>query len=80
MEEAISVGSWLDALPLVPSILSPEDANLLLQKALGKPDKKKVGRSYQIFANTVLLTSDLLGKARRKCGSKGRGAGGRTLA
>lgn len=56
VEEALSVGSWLDVTPILPSILSPEDAHLILQKVLSQRDPGKGSRPFQVFANTILFT------------------------
>ena len=44
-------------MPLLPSVLSNEDAKILLESAL---HKKNLGKNSHIFADTVLVTQPLL--------------------
>ena len=57
LEDALATGSWVDIAPLVPSVLSKEDAKILLESAL---QKKNLGKNCHIFADTVLVTQPLL--------------------
>ena len=57
LEDALATGSWVDIAPLVPSVLSSEDAKILLESAL---HKKNIGKNSHIFADTVLVTRALL--------------------
>ena len=57
LEDALATGSWVDVAPLLPSVLSNEDARILLESAL---QKKNLGKNSHIFADTVLVTQPLL--------------------
>ena len=57
LEDALATGSWVDIMPLLPSVLSNEDAKILLESAL---HKKNLGKNSHIFADTVLVTQPLL--------------------
>ena len=45
-------------MPLLPSVLSNEDAKILLESAL---HKKNLGKNSHIFADTVLVTHCMMG-------------------
>ena len=57
LEDALATGSWVDIAPLVPSVLSNEDAKILLESVL---QRKNLGKNCHIFADTVLVTQPLL--------------------
>ena len=59
LEDAFATGSWIDICPLIPSVLSSEDGKILLESAL---KAKKLDKTCHVFADTVMLTQDLLAK------------------
>ncbi|XP_077343348.1 E3 UFM1-protein ligase 1 [Lithobates pipiens] len=56
-EEAISSGSWLDIMTLLPSCLSVEDASILLQQVMRKLNK---GSSARIFGDTIVISEKFI--------------------
>ncbi|XP_063773080.1 E3 UFM1-protein ligase 1 [Pseudophryne corroboree] len=62
-EEAISSGSWLDIVPLLPSCFSMEDASFLLQQVMRTLNKTS---SARIFGDTIVVSekfiSECIGK------------------
>ena len=61
VEEAAATRAWLDASPLLPSVLAPEDSELLLQSLLKQHESF---RGYVIHAQTVLVPQDLIDKVQ----------------
>ncbi|KAG8444751.1 hypothetical protein GDO86_009792 [Hymenochirus boettgeri] len=57
VEEAISSGSWLDIMPLLPSCLSLEDAGILLQQVMRTLNKSP---SAQVFADTFVVSEKFI--------------------
>ncbi|XP_053314786.1 E3 UFM1-protein ligase 1 [Spea bombifrons] len=57
VEEAVSSGSWLDILPLLPSCLSMEDAGMLLQQAMRTLNKPS---SARIFGDTIVVSEKFI--------------------
>uniref|UniRef100_A0A8C5QZ63 E3 UFM1-protein ligase 1 n=1 Tax=Leptobrachium leishanense TaxID=445787 RepID=A0A8C5QZ63_9ANUR len=57
VEEAISSGSWLDILPLLPSCLSVEDAGILLQQVMRTLNKSS---SARVFGDTVVVSEKFI--------------------
>ena len=62
IEETLINGSYIEVLPLLPSVLSTEDANLLLQKIISKHSAKKRPSSVDgiILAETVVTCQAFL--------------------
>jgi hypothetical protein len=62
VEEALSSGSYVEVLPLLPSVLSPKDANLLLQKLVASTSGRKRASSVNgiILAETVVTCQAFL--------------------
>merc|ERR1712223_719149 len=54
IEETLATGSYVEVLPLLPSILSEKDANLLLQRILSSSSKKRSSVNGIILAETVV--------------------------
>ncbi|XP_076780174.1 E3 UFM1-protein ligase 1 [Arvicanthis niloticus] len=57
VEEAISSGTWVDILPLLPSSLSVEDAAMLLQQVM-RPFGKHA--SATVFSDTVVVSEKFI--------------------
>ncbi|KAM4772730.1 E3 UFM1-protein ligase 1 [Rhinophrynus dorsalis] len=57
VDEAISSGSWLDILPLLPSCLSIEDAGILLQQVMRTLNKAS---SAQVFGDTIIVSEKFI--------------------
>ncbi|XP_020853970.1 LOW QUALITY PROTEIN: E3 UFM1-protein ligase 1 [Phascolarctos cinereus] len=57
VEEAISSGSWVDILPLLPSSLSVEDAGMLLQQVMRTFNKQP---SAVVFNDTVVVSEKFI--------------------
>ncbi|XP_072498979.1 E3 UFM1-protein ligase 1 isoform X2 [Notamacropus eugenii] len=57
VEEAISSGSWVDILPLLPSSLSVEDAGMLLQQVMRTFNKQP---SAMVFNDTVVVSEKFI--------------------
>ncbi|KAM8953976.1 E3 UFM1-protein ligase 1 isoform 2-T2 [Pelodytes ibericus] len=57
VEEAISSGSWLDILPLLPSCFSMEDAGMILQQVMRTLNKPS---SAQVFGDTVVVSEKFI--------------------
>ncbi|XP_074043293.1 E3 UFM1-protein ligase 1 [Macrotis lagotis] len=57
VEEAISSGSWVDILPLLPSSLSVEDAGMLLQQVMRTFSKQP---SAVVFNDTVVVSEKFI--------------------
>lgn len=57
VEEAISSGSWIDVMPLLPTVFEIEDGEKILNEVL-KSIKKNM--PIHIFCNTVLVTEQFL--------------------
>ncbi|XP_031222337.1 E3 UFM1-protein ligase 1 isoform X2 [Mastomys coucha] len=57
VEEAISSGTWVDILPLLPSSLSVEDAAMLLQQVM-RPFGKLA--SATVFSDTVVVSEKFI--------------------
>ncbi|XP_063299652.1 E3 UFM1-protein ligase 1 [Pelobates fuscus] len=57
VEEAISSGSWLDILPLLPSCLSDEDAGMLLQQVMRTLNKSS---SARVFGDTIVVSEKFI--------------------
>ena len=60
VDDAVHNSMWLDVGPLLPSVLSQEDGNIILKRVLERREKKE--KQFTIFANTVLVSPDLLSK------------------
>ncbi|KAM5163262.1 E3 UFM1-protein ligase 1 [Mantella aurantiaca] len=56
-EEAISSGSWLDIMTLLPSCFSLEDASILLQQVMRKLNKTS---SARIFGDTIVISEKFI--------------------
>ncbi|XP_068933309.1 E3 UFM1-protein ligase 1 isoform X1 [Petaurus breviceps papuanus] len=57
VEEAISSGSWVDILPLLPSSLSVEDAGMLLQQVMRTFNKQP---SAVVFNDTIVVSEKFI--------------------
>ncbi|XP_069462524.1 E3 UFM1-protein ligase 1 isoform X2 [Ambystoma mexicanum] len=57
VEEAISSGTWVDILPLLPSCLSVEDAAILLQQVMRSVNKQSTA---SIFGDTVVVSEKFI--------------------
>ncbi|XP_001367653.1 E3 UFM1-protein ligase 1 isoform X3 [Monodelphis domestica] len=57
VDEAISSGSWVDILPLLPSSLSVEDAGMLLQQVMRTFSKHP---SAMVFNDTVVVSEKFI--------------------
>uniref|UniRef100_A0A7N4P428 E3 UFM1-protein ligase 1 n=1 Tax=Sarcophilus harrisii TaxID=9305 RepID=A0A7N4P428_SARHA len=57
VEEAISSGSWVDILPLLPSSLSVEDAGMLLQQVMRTFNKQP---SAVVFSDTIVVSEKFI--------------------
>ncbi|XP_078504358.1 E3 UFM1-protein ligase 1 [Lissotriton helveticus] len=57
VEEAISSGTWVDILPLLPSCLSVEDAAILLQQVMRSFNKQSTAK---IFGDTVVVSEQFI--------------------
>lgn len=57
VEEAISSGSWIDVMPLLPTVFETEDGEEILNEVL-RSIKKNV--PVHIFCNTILVTDQFL--------------------
>ena len=53
VDEALEAGSWVDCLPLVPSVLSTADAVDLLSRA---PTAQQLGRGLPVSAHSAHIT------------------------
>ena len=60
IEETLATGSYVEVLPLLPSILSEKDANLLLQKILSSTKKRSSSVNGIILAETVVTCQSFL--------------------
>ena len=60
IEETLATGSYVEVLPLLPSILSEKDANLLLQKILSSTKKRSSSVNGIILAETVVTCQAFL--------------------
>ncbi|KAG1679909.1 E3 UFM1-protein ligase 1 [Nymphon striatum] len=58
IEDTMSTGSWLDVMPLLPSIVSGSDANILLQAVL--KEKLKVNKNSHIFCDSIIVSNQLI--------------------
>ncbi|KAM9315624.1 E3 UFM1-protein ligase 1 [Gastrophryne carolinensis] len=56
-EEAVSSGSWLDIMPLLPSCFSMEDASILLQQVMRILNKNS---SARIFGDTIVVSEKFI--------------------
>ena len=56
IEETLATGSYVEVLPLLPSILSEQDANLLLQKILSSSTKKRSSNVNGIILAETVVT------------------------
>ncbi|XP_074166364.1 E3 UFM1-protein ligase 1 isoform X3 [Sminthopsis crassicaudata] len=57
VEEAISSGSWVDILPLLPSSLSVEDAGMLLQQVMRTFNKQPLA---VVFSDTIVVSEKFI--------------------
>ncbi|KAE8602866.1 hypothetical protein XENTR_v10014157 [Xenopus tropicalis] len=57
VEEAISSGSWLDIMPLLPSCLSQEDAGILLQQVIRTLNNSS---SARVFGDTIVVSEKFI--------------------
>lgn len=57
VEEALSSNTWVDTMPLLPTILSTDDANALLLDILAKKDKANRG---MVLSSTSVLAKPFL--------------------
>ncbi|XP_068087285.1 E3 UFM1-protein ligase 1 [Hyperolius riggenbachi] len=56
-EEAVSSGSWLDIMPLLPSCFSEEDASMLLQQVMRTLNKSSPAR---VFGDTIIVSEKFI--------------------
>ncbi|OCT80451.1 E3 UFM1-protein ligase 1 [Xenopus laevis] len=56
VEEAISSGSWLDIMPLLPSCFSIEDAGILLQEVIRTLNNS----SARVFGDTIVVSEKFI--------------------
>ena len=62
VDEAVKSQSWINAAPLLPSVLNPEDVRELLEKAV---ERSKVDKGQAlIFADSVLMSGSMLAKVQ----------------
>ena len=63
IDETLATGSYVEVLPLLPSVLSEKDANLLLQRILSSSSKKRSSSiSGIILAETVVTCQAFIDK------------------
>jgi superoxide dismutase len=62
VEEAISAGSLVDIMPLLPSLFEPEDAEVILMEVLKNAKIKSLNQHVHIFCNTVVVTDHFIQK------------------
>ncbi|XP_063234235.1 LOW QUALITY PROTEIN: E3 UFM1-protein ligase 1 homolog [Bacillus rossius redtenbacheri] len=59
VDEAVATGSWIDVMPILPSVFGPEDAEEILASVLkGRPAS---GAPVHVFCSTVVVTEAFLG-------------------
>ncbi|XP_069679850.1 E3 UFM1-protein ligase 1 homolog [Periplaneta americana] len=62
VEEAISTGSMVDVMPLLPSLFEPEDAEEILTEVLKNFKNKSPNQNVHIFCNSMVLTEQFMQK------------------
>ncbi|KAJ9587791.1 hypothetical protein L9F63_018774 [Diploptera punctata] len=62
VEEAITTGSMVDIMPLLPSLFEPEDAEEILSDVLKNVKNKFPSHNVHVFCNSMLLTDQFLQK------------------
>ena len=73
IEDVVSGGSWIDVSHLMPTVLSPDDGKLLIQKIIdtklssGGSSKSSAssGGNVQLLADTILFTTPMLEKVEK---------------
>ena len=60
VEEALNSGSWVDALPLLPSVLGPEDARQLVQTTLADRSSSPSSGGALLLADCCVLSRSLV--------------------
>lgn len=62
VEEAISTGSMVDIMPLLPSLFEPEDAEEILTEVLKNAKNKFPSHNVHVFCSSMVLTDQFLQK------------------
>ncbi|KAJ8891610.1 hypothetical protein PR048_004138 [Dryococelus australis] len=58
VEEAVATGSWIDIMPILPSVFGPDDAEEILSNVLkGSPTS---GPIVHVFCSTIVVTESFL--------------------
>ena len=60
VEEALSSGSWVDVLPLLPTVLGPEDARQLVQTTLANRSNSPSGSGALLLGDCCVLSRALV--------------------
>jgi len=60
VEEALNSGSWVDILPLLPSVLGPEDARQLVQTTLANRSSSPSSGGALLLADCCVLSRSLV--------------------
>ena len=60
VEEALNSGSWVDVLPLLPSVLGPEDARQLVQTTLANRSSSPSSGGALLLADCCVLSRSLV--------------------
>ena len=60
VEEALNSGSWVDILPLLPSVLGPEDARQLVQTTLANRSSSPSSGGALLLADCCVLSRSLI--------------------